>query len=107
MTRKDLLIQEAARHIARSQGHLLNENKDDPSYHISVHQDLMHLAGGERGYSNGAADYYKAAKIPNEIEKFYNNTIEPILQKHGYPNRYTPDMHNAQQEIIKMWRETK
>ena len=107
MPTKDLLIQEAARYIARSQGHLLNENKDDPSYHISVHQDLMHLAGGERGYSNGAADYYNAAKTSNEIENLYNSTIEPILQKHGYPNRQTPEMHNAQQEILKMWREVK
>lgn len=107
MTKKDLLIQETACYISRSRAHLLNENKDDASYHISVHQDLMHLAGRERKYSNGAAKYYRAVKNPNEIENLYNSTIEPILQKHGYPDRYTPVMHNAQQEILKMWREVK
>lgn len=84
----------------------ITENKESNDYHLSVHQDLMHLAGRERQFSLGAANYYHAAKSPDngEIEKRYNNIVEPILKKHGYPDRFTNKMHDAQKEIVNNWR---
>lgn len=82
------------------------KNENDGSYHVSVHQDLMAIAGKERQFSKGASNYYHLAKHPDRkhIEKHYDETVLPILRKHKFPDRFTDNMHNVQKEIVGNWR---